>query len=153
MQRFRLRTDILPLPHTYCHVLGRDYRRGLDWRTDSLTIYTRKSELQALIKLLLIYTLYKSLVPAKPSHSFISRSLVMDLNNGDSSASVVIPFFFCSETLGTEATTGLLYQPRMIGDGDCGEIGGMKIGRGNLRTRRKPALAPFCPRPPQIPHD
>jgi hypothetical protein len=24
---------------------------------------------------------------------------------------------------------GLLYQPRMIGDGDCGEIGGMKIGR------------------------
>jgi hypothetical protein len=32
--------------------------------------------------------------------------------------------------LGTAATTGLLYQPRMIGDGDCGEIGGMKIGRG-----------------------
>jgi hypothetical protein len=30
--------------------------------------------------------------------------------------------------LGTAATTGLLYQPRMIGDGDCGEIGGMKIG-------------------------
>jgi hypothetical protein len=31
-----------------------------------------------------------------------------------------------------EATTGLLYQPRMIGDDDCGEIGGMKIGKGNL---------------------
>jgi hypothetical protein len=31
--------------------------------------------------------------------------------------------------LGTAATTCLLYQPRMIGDGDCGEIGGMKIGR------------------------
>jgi hypothetical protein len=30
--------------------------------------------------------------------------------------------------LGTAATIGLLYQPRMI-DGDCGEIGGMKIGR------------------------
>jgi hypothetical protein len=28
--------------------------------------------------------------------------------------------------LGTASTTGLLYQPRMIGDGDCGEIGGMK---------------------------
>jgi hypothetical protein len=25
----------------------------------------------------------------------------------------------------------------MIGDGDCGEIGGMKIGRGNRSTRRK----------------
>jgi hypothetical protein len=25
-------------------------------------------------------------------------------------------------TLGTAATTGLLYQPRMIGDGDCGEL-------------------------------
>jgi hypothetical protein len=31
------------------------------------------------------------------------------------------------------------------------EIGGMKIGRGNLRTRRKPAPAPL--RPPQILHD
>jgi hypothetical protein len=43
-------------------------------------------------------------------------------------------FFFnlCGGTLGTAATTGLLYQPWMIGDGDCGEIGGMKIGRGKL---------------------
>jgi hypothetical protein len=48
-------------------------------------------------------------------------------------------------------TTGLLYQAQMIGDGDCGEIGGMKIGRGNRNTRRKPAPAPLCP--PQIPHD
>jgi hypothetical protein len=28
-------------------------------------------------------------------------------------------------TFGTTATTGLLYQSQMIGDGDCGEIGGM----------------------------
>jgi hypothetical protein len=63
-------------------------------------------------------------------------------------------FFFlnlCGGTLGTAATTGLLYQPRMIGDDDCGEIGGMKIGRGNRSTRRKPAPAPLYP--PQIPHD
>jgi hypothetical protein len=44
-------------------------------------------------------------------------------------------FFFYSswgetESLGTAATTGLLYVSQMIGDGDCGEIGGMKIGRG-----------------------
>jgi hypothetical protein len=47
-------------------------------------------------------------------------------------------FFFNSwdGTFGTAATTGLLYQPRMIGDGDCGEIGGMKIGRGNRSTWR-----------------
>jgi hypothetical protein len=32
-----------------------------------------------------------------------------------------------------------------------GAIGGMKIGRGNRSTRRKPAPAPLCP--PQIPHD
>jgi hypothetical protein len=31
---------------------------------------------------------------------------------------------------GTAAATGLLYQPRMIGDDDCGEIGGMKIDTG-----------------------
>jgi hypothetical protein len=36
----------------------------------------------------------------------------------------------------------------MIGEGDCGAIGGMKIGRGNRCTRRKPAPAPLCP--PQI---
>jgi hypothetical protein len=30
--------------------------------------------------------------------------------------------------------TGLLYQPRMIGDGDCGEIGGMKIDKGNYSS-------------------
>jgi hypothetical protein len=52
---------------------------------------------------------------------------------------------------GTAATINLLYQPLMIDDGDCGAIGGMKIGRGNLSTRRKPAPAPLCR--PQIPHD
>jgi hypothetical protein len=43
--------------------------------------------------------------------------------------------------LGTAVTSGLLYQPQMIDEGDCGEIGGMKIGRGNRSTRRKPAPA------------
>jgi hypothetical protein len=52
---------------------------------------------------------------------------------------------------GTAATSGLLYKPQMIDEGDCGAIGGMKIDRGNRSTRRKPAPAPLCP--PQIPHD
>jgi hypothetical protein len=52
--------------------------------------------------------------------------------------------------LGTAATSGLLYQPQMIDDGDCGAISGMKIGRGNC-TWRKPAPVPLCS--PQIPHD
>jgi hypothetical protein len=46
--------------------------------------------------------------------------------------------------LGTVATTDLLYQPQMIDDGDCEAIGGIKIGRGNWSTRRKPATAPLC---------
>jgi hypothetical protein len=29
----------------------------------------------------------------------------------------------------TAATTGLFYQPQIIDNGDCGAIGGMKIGR------------------------
>jgi hypothetical protein len=37
------------------------------------------------------------------------------------------------------------------GDYDDGEFGGMKIGRGNQSTQRKPATAPLCP--PQIPLD
>jgi hypothetical protein len=62
-----------------------------------------------------------------------------------------VAFSFVSgvELFGTAATTGLLHQPQMIGDG--GEIGGMKIGRGNRSTRRKPAPALLYP--PQIPHD
>jgi hypothetical protein len=52
---------------------------------------------------------------------------------------------------GTAATSGLLYKPQMIDEGDCGAIGGIMIGRGNRSTRRKPAPAPLCP--PQIPHD
>jgi hypothetical protein len=50
--------------------------------------------------------------------------------------------------LGTSATVGLLYQPRMIDDDDYGAVGGMRIGRGNRSTRRKHA-----PVPPQIPRD
>jgi hypothetical protein len=53
--------------------------------------------------------------------------------------------------LGSAATTGLLYPPQMIDDGDCGAIGGMKIGRGNRSTRRKLVPVPLCP--PQIPRD
>jgi hypothetical protein len=45
---------------------------------------------------------------------------------------------------------GLLYQPRMIDD-ECGAVGGMRIGRGNRSTGRKPAPAPLCPL--QIPRD
>jgi hypothetical protein len=53
--------------------------------------------------------------------------------------------------IGTAATIGLLYQPRMVDDGDCRAIGGMKIGRGNRSIWRRPAQMPLCP--PQIPHD
>jgi hypothetical protein len=55
------------------------------------------------------------------------------------------------DSIKTAATTGLLYQPQMIVDCDCGAIGGMKICRGNRSTQRKPATAPFCL--PQIPHN
>jgi hypothetical protein len=36
---------------------------------------------------------------------------------------VLVLFFYylCRGTLGTAATTGVLYQPRMIGEGDCEE--------------------------------
>jgi hypothetical protein len=50
--------------------------------------------------------------------------------------------------LGTAATnTHIVPAP---GDYDDGEIGRMMIGRGNRRTRRKPAPVPLCP--PQTPH-
>jgi hypothetical protein len=52
--------------------------------------------------------------------------------------------------LGTSATVGLLYQPRMIDD-DYGAVGGIRNGRGNRSTRRKPAPVPLCPS--QTPYD
>jgi hypothetical protein len=65
-------------------------------------------------------------------------------------------FFYCylwggTKSLGTAATSDLLYKSQMIDEGDCGAIGGMKIGKGNRSTERKPAPAPLCPL--QIPHD
>jgi hypothetical protein len=51
--------------------------------------------------------------------------------------------------LGTSATEWPIVPAP--GDYDDGEFGGMKIGRGNRSTRRKPAPAPLCP--PQIPLD
>jgi hypothetical protein len=49
--------------------------------------------------------------------------------------------------LGTSATE----WPNVPAPGDCddGEFGGMKIGKGNRSTQRKPAPSPLCP--PQIP--
>jgi hypothetical protein len=56
-----------------------------------------------------------------------------------------------TESTITEATTGLLYQPRMtIDEDECGAIDGM-IGKGNGSTRRKPTQVPLFP--PQIPHN
>jgi hypothetical protein len=56
----------------------------------------------------------------------------------------VFCFLICAVGLSVlRPLTGLLYQPRMIGDGDCGEIGGMKLSRGNRSTRRKSAPAPL----------
>jgi hypothetical protein len=51
--------------------------------------------------------------------------------------------------LGTSATEGPIVPA--AGDYEDGEFGGMKIGRGNRSTRRKPAPAPLCPS--QIPLD
>jgi hypothetical protein len=52
-------------------------------------------------------------------------------------------------SLATSATNWP-YQPRMI-DNECGAVDGMRIGKGNKSTRRKPAPVPL--RPLQIPHD
>jgi hypothetical protein len=67
-------------------------------------------------------------------------------------AHLLFPLWGCSgtESAITEASTGLLYQPRMMDDPECGAVGGT-LARGNRSTRRIPAPVPLCP--PQIPHD
>jgi hypothetical protein len=49
------------------------------------------------------------------------------------------------------ALFGLLYQHRKIDDDERGAVGGMRIGKGNRCTSRKPTPVPLCPS--QIPHD
>jgi hypothetical protein len=46
-------------------------------------------------------------------------------------------FWGVTKSLGTAATSGLLYRPQMIDEGDCGAIGGMKIeiGRASCMER------------------
>jgi hypothetical protein len=46
---------------------------------------------------------------------------------------------------------GLLYQPRTIGDDECGTVGRVRICRGNRSAWRKPA--PVSLRPPRITYD
>jgi hypothetical protein len=46
---------------------------------------------------------------------------------------------------------GILFQPQMIDDEECGAVRGLRIGRDNRSTRRKPAPVPLFP--PQIPRD
>jgi hypothetical protein len=47
---------------------------------------------------------------------------------------------------------GRLYQPQMIDDDDddCEAVAGMRFGRENRSTQRKPAPMPLCP--PQTPY-
>jgi hypothetical protein len=64
----------------------------------------------------------------------------------------MVTFFFSGVGLYVTRYCGHFWpivQPQIIDEGDCGVIGGMKIGRGNRSTRRKPAPAPLCP--PEIP--
>jgi hypothetical protein len=67
--------------------------------------------------------------------------VALEFSYSKQAVSTTIFFYLCGGTWGTAGTTGPLYQPRIIGDGDCGEIGGMKNGRGNRNTQRKPAPA------------
>jgi hypothetical protein len=98
--------------------------------------------------MIFIYFLYKDITPGMDTLLQILGSITNYFTLYQ-----VRSFFGWSETdspAGTSATVGLLYQPRMV-DGDYGAVSGMKIGRGNRSTGRKPAPVPLCP--PQIPHD
>jgi hypothetical protein len=98
--------------------------------------------------------------------NFLNSSSMMEVHMGitrDSGLGLLIGWatsnMFFSPFLGwnrtnstiTEATTGLLYQPRiMMDDDEFGAIGAMLDGR-NRSTRSKSVSVPRLP--PQIPHD
>jgi hypothetical protein len=102
-----------------------DYRRGMDWWMDLLTTYTHHSELQALIVLSLISTLYISLhTKSCPACSaFTSCCLVTALNNGDTSACVLTSLLsneyltpeMSIELIGSESKSKLCYEWWSVG--------------------------------------
>jgi hypothetical protein len=60
--------------------------------------------------------------------------------------------FFCFVLWGGVEPSSLLLGPVPAPDDDeCGAVGGVRIGRGNRSTRRKPAPVQLCL--PQIPLD
>jgi hypothetical protein len=66
--------------------------------------------------------------------------------------------FFLIHIVGGRVQTGSTWHighfwPTVPSSGNCedGEFGGIKIGKGNWSTLRKPTTAPLCP--PQIPLD
>jgi hypothetical protein len=79
---------------------------------------------------------------------YVHFSLILSIN---------YPFFLLlgwsvTELKFSEATTGLLYQLRMVMDDDkCGTMAGMLLSRGNRSNQRKSAPVPIFP--PHIPHD
>jgi hypothetical protein len=64
---------------------------------------------------------------------------------------ICLNFFFNSHSGGGVQTASSQHVDhfwpimRAPGDREVGEFGGMKIGRGNRSTRRKPAPASLCP--------
>jgi hypothetical protein len=89
------------------------------------------------------------------SYCFYTFSIKLNILNSE----CIIFRFLCVgwdwDHLVRRTLISLLYQPQMIDDDDdddeCGGVTGMRIGRGNRSTRRKPTPVPFCP--PQIPHN
>jgi hypothetical protein len=53
--------------------------------------------------------------------------------------------------LSTSATNWPIVPASDVDDDEYAAVGGIRIGRGNRSTRRKPALVPLCP--PQMSHD
>jgi hypothetical protein len=101
-------------------------------------------------------------VPTQPPVSFLGRKGSHDVTmtthlplhdavcNSAKRSSIIFLLIFVEWDWVHLVLRPLLYQAQMIDEGDCGAIGGMKTGRGNRSTRRKPAPAPLCP--PHISH-
>jgi hypothetical protein len=119
-----------PLP-THKHIINADKHPCLDLDSNPRSQCSRE----------LRHFIPETARPTVIGHEEVKYVLILTFHISNHVRDVF--FNLCGGTLGPAAITGLLYQRRMIGDGDCGEIGGMKIRRGNRSTRRKPAPAPL----------
>jgi hypothetical protein len=118
--------------------LGVTFNRRMTWR-----LHIEKTAAKALGTYIRTYSIFKSKHLSAHIQLIMYRALIRDYtcfiqHLPSFNQHYVIYYYYCwwggTNSLGTAATSDLLYKPQMIDEDDCGAIGGMKDWQGKPNT-------------------